>query len=575
MTAVLGGDRDEVLAALDEHGLTAANDNGPGQIVAAGTLEQLAALADDAAGEGPADPAERRRRLPHRAHGSPRSGTSPAWPARCRPTTRAPAVISNRDGQVVHDGREVLARIVGQIASPVRWDLCMETMLDLGVTGILEMPPAGTLTGIAKRAHEGRRDLRAQDPRPARRRPRLRRQARRAPPPIDTTPTWRMLVSPAKGTFHRVRRGRPSADASPPGAPIGAVASLRDETAVTAPHGGTGRRVARRGRRPGLPRPAAGPPAPRGGAADDRHPQHRHRRAARRDPRHRRLPARRGSSPTPRSSRRIDSSDEWIQQRSGIKQRRWAEPRGDRPDDVASPRRARRSSAPASTPAQIDCVDRRDRLATCSRPRPSPPPIAHELGTDQAAAFDISAACAGFCHGVALASDMVRGGSAKHVLVIGVERLTDITDLDDRGTAFIFADGAGAAVVGPSDDPGHRPGRLGLRRRAVRPDPADARTGATSIATRRARQMPHLVMQGNPVFRWASFEMAKIGQQALDRAGITVDDLDVFVPAPGQHAHHRRDGPLDEAARARRGSPATSPTRATPRPPRSRSPSTG
>ena len=98
--------------------------------------------------------------------------------------------------------------------------------------------------------------------------------------------------------------------------------------------------------------------------------------------------------------------------------------------------------------------------------------IAHELGTDQAAAFDISAACAGFCHGVALASDMVRGGSAKHVLVIGVERLSDLTDLDDRGTAFIFADGAGAAVVGPTDDPGHRPGGVGLRRRAVRPDPA-------------------------------------------------------------------------------------------------------
>ena len=88
-------------------------------------------------------------------------------------------LISNRDGQVVHDGRDVLRRIVGQIASPVRWDLCMETMTDLGVTGVLEMPPAGTLTGIAKRALQGRRDVRAQDPRPARRRPRVLRQARR------------------------------------------------------------------------------------------------------------------------------------------------------------------------------------------------------------------------------------------------------------------------------------------------------------------------------------------------------------------------------------------------------------
>ena len=88
-------------------------------------------------------------------------------------------VISNRDGQVVHDGRDVLRRIVGQIANPVRWDLCMETMSDLGVTGILEMPPAGTLDRHRQARAQGRRDLRPQDARPARRRPRLLRQARR------------------------------------------------------------------------------------------------------------------------------------------------------------------------------------------------------------------------------------------------------------------------------------------------------------------------------------------------------------------------------------------------------------
>src|SRR3546814_10656454 len=79
--------------------------------------------------------------------------------------------------------------------------------------------------------------------------------------------------------------------------------------------------------------------------------------------------------------------------------------------------------------------------------------VAHDLGTNKAAAFDISAACAGFCHGVTLASDMIRGGSAGHVMVIGVEKLTDLTSSTDRGTAFIFADGAGAVVVGPSDNP--------------------------------------------------------------------------------------------------------------------------
>ena len=111
---------------------------------------------------------------------------------------------------------------------------------------------------------------------------------------------------------------------------------------------------------------------------------------------------------------------------------------------------------PASTPRQIDCVV----VATVSHLLQTPAvatAIAHELGTDQAAAFDISAACSGFCHGISLASDFVRAGSARHVLVIGVERLTDILDLTDRGTAFIFADGAGAAVVGPSDTPGIGP----------------------------------------------------------------------------------------------------------------------
>ena len=116
----------------------------------------------------------------HTEHMAPAVGhLGAAGPVGLHPRPAHRASISNRDGQVVHDGREVLRRIVGQIANPVRWDLCMETMADLGVTGILEMPPAGTLTGIAKRALQGRRDVRAQDARPARRRPRVLRQARR------------------------------------------------------------------------------------------------------------------------------------------------------------------------------------------------------------------------------------------------------------------------------------------------------------------------------------------------------------------------------------------------------------
>ncbi|WP_459975656.1 acyltransferase domain-containing protein [Nocardioides pyridinolyticus] len=235
MTAVLGGDREEILAALDKHGLTPANDNGPGQVVAAGTMEQLAAFADE--------PPAKARLMPlsvagafHTHHMEPAVGHLAALARSVSVHDPRTRVISNRDGKVVHDGREVLARIVGQIASPVRWDLCMETMEDLGVTGILEMPPAGTLTGIAKRALKGVETFALKTP--------DQLDDARAfcakhgeASDIDTTPTWRMVVSPAKGTFHVSEEAR-ALDVLPPGTPIGEVASLRDRSPVTAPHGG-------------------------------------------------------------------------------------------------------------------------------------------------------------------------------------------------------------------------------------------------------------------------------------------------------------------------------------------------
>ncbi|WP_418058588.1 beta-ketoacyl-ACP synthase III [Pimelobacter simplex] len=221
----------------------------------------------------------------------------------------------------------------------------------------------------------------------------------------------------------------------------------------------------------------------------------------------------------------IDSSDEWIQQRSGIKTRRFAE--DDETVVSMSVAAAQDALAAAGIDArQIDCVI----VATVSHLLQTPSAataIAHELGTDQAAAFDISAACAGFCHGVALANDMVRAGSAGYALVIGVERLSDITDPTDRGTAFIFADGAGAVVVGPSETPGIGPvvwGSDGEHYDHIRtPDWRD-------ILESGEKKMPCLSMKGNEVFRWASYGMAKVAQQALDRAGITADQLDCFVP---------------------------------------------
>ncbi|MGZ4498661.1 MAG: ACP S-malonyltransferase, partial [Nocardioides sp.] len=200
MTAVLGGDRDEVLAALAKHGLTPANDNGPGQVVAAGTMEQLAALA--------ADPPVKARLTPlsvagafHTEHMAPAvSHLARLAVSVSNHDPRIP-LISNKDGQVVHDGPQVLRRLVGQIASPVRWDLCMETMADLGVTGIIEMPPAGVLTGIAKRNLKGVETFALKTPDQLDD-ARAFCQKHGEGSIIDTTPTWRMVVSPAKGTFH-------------------------------------------------------------------------------------------------------------------------------------------------------------------------------------------------------------------------------------------------------------------------------------------------------------------------------------------------------------------------------------
>ena len=223
---------------------------------------------------------------------------------------------------------------------------------------------------------------------------------------------------------------------------------------------------------------------------------------------------------------RIDSSDEWIQQRSGIKSRRFAEP--DESVQMMSVAASRQAIERAGLdPAQIDGVI----VATISHLLQLPAvatAVAHELGLQRPVAFDLSAACAGFSHAVAVASDMVRGGSAKHVLVIGVERLSDLTDPDDRGTAFIFADGAGAVVVGPSDEPGISPvvwGSDGEQFDLIR-----QREDWRDVLASDEPRMPHMLMQGNAVFRWAAFEMAKIAQEALDRAGITVEELDVFVP---------------------------------------------
>ncbi|MBA3265628.1 MAG: acyltransferase domain-containing protein [Nocardioidaceae bacterium] len=236
MTAILGGERDEVLAILKRHGLTPANDNGPGQIVAAGSNEQLAALS--------ADPPAKSRLIPlsvagafHTEHMSPAVDVLAKLARAVSTHDTRTRLISNRDGQIVHSGRDVLERLVTQVSTPVRWDLCMQTMTDLGVTGILEMPPAGTLVGIAKRQLKHVEGFALQTPDQLDE-ARAFADKHGDASPIDSTPTWRMLVSPSKGTFTQTA-DIPIDTKLLPGVVIGEVSNLRGSTPVTAPHGGT------------------------------------------------------------------------------------------------------------------------------------------------------------------------------------------------------------------------------------------------------------------------------------------------------------------------------------------------
>lgn len=223
---------------------------------------------------------------------------------------------------------------------------------------------------------------------------------------------------------------------------------------------------------------------------------------------------------------RIDSSDKWIRDRSGITQRRWA----DSQETVAHMGAVAAGKALAQSGVaarQIGCV----LVATSTHFHQLPAiatDIAHRVGAVNAAAFDLTAACAGFTHGLAIANDMVRGGSAGHVLVIGSERMTDLIDHDDRGSAFLFGDGAGAVVIGPSASPGFGPVAWGAD--GSQYDVIDQTSSWQELRTDPARPFPSLAMQGQRVFRWAAFEMAKAARRAMEAAGVTVDDLAAFIP---------------------------------------------
>lgn len=220
----------------------------------------------------------------------------------------------------------------------------------------------------------------------------------------------------------------------------------------------------------------------------------------------------------------IDSTDEWIRTRSGIATRRFAAP-GETIQDMSVAAGGKAIAAAGIAPEQIGAV----MVASCTVTNPIPaaaPEVATRLGCTDSAAFDVNIACAGFCHGVALASDMIRAGSAEYVLVIGTERFTSIIDPTDRSIAFIFGDGSGAAVIGPSDTPGIGPvvwGSDGAQSTAIEMD-GDWVDKAT------AGDRAFLRMNGQQVFRWAAYEMAPVARRAVEVAGLTFDDIDAFIP---------------------------------------------
>lgn len=236
MSAVLGGERDEVIAKLAQHGLTPANENGAGQIVAAGTLEQLAALETDPPAGARVRPLSVAGAF-HTKHMAPAVGIL-AQHAKAISTHDARLrILSNADGTVVQDGREVLKRLVTQVSNPVRWDLCMQTMLDLGVTGLIELPPAGTLVGLAKRAMPGVEcvSLKTPEDMPAALDLIARHGTETA---VTDSPTWRLIVAPFKGTIEFNVSDAPGTVLDGK-TRVATIRTLRDEYEVEAPHGGT------------------------------------------------------------------------------------------------------------------------------------------------------------------------------------------------------------------------------------------------------------------------------------------------------------------------------------------------
>lgn len=222
----------------------------------------------------------------------------------------------------------------------------------------------------------------------------------------------------------------------------------------------------------------------------------------------------------------IDSSDEWIRQRTGIITRRRADAdlsvidlAVNAAQDVLNTTGIAASDIGAVILSTVTYFHQTPAAAAI---------VAERIGANPAAAYDISAACAGYTYGIAQADAFVRAGTAKYVLVIGAEKMSDFIDPADRSISFLLGDGAGAAIVGPSDTPGIGKTVWG----------ADGTKAGSIYQTHSWQEMganpelgfPTLRQDGPSVFKWASFKMGPVALEAIDAAGLTPQDIDVFVP---------------------------------------------
>ena len=216
-------------------------------------------------------------------------------------------------------------------------------------------------------------------------------------------------------------------------------------------------------------------------------------------------------------AQRVATSDDWIRSRVGIESRRFAAA-GESVVSMGVEAGAKALADAGLAPGDLDAV----LVATCTMAKPIPNAAAQtadRIGVNGIGAVDLNAACAGFCYGVGVGADMIRAGNARRVLVIGSEKLSDWLDMDDRSTCIIFADGAGAAVLGAADaesDVGVGPWVLGA--------------AGDLVDTIHIDETDGLRQEGQAVFRWATTRIAPVAQRAVEAAGLTLADIDVLVP---------------------------------------------